>query len=284
MRVVRLLLTAIVSTTLLAGCASNERFSMAIKRTADPAVDAAPALAYQSREDDQRFPLFKSFEPVVASPLAGRTIAVSRYSDIALKPKEVVLTFDDGPMPGKTNKILKTLGDYGISATFFMVGEMAKAYPKIARDVAEAGHTIGTHTFRHANLRMMSDEAAMAEIRKGQISVAEALAPIGVTPAPFFRFPYLASTTSIRHHLANEGIVAIDVDIDSKDYFHGTPEMVRTRVLHALDVHNHGIILFHDIQARTATMLPSFLAALQSRGFKVVRLVPANEAPLVASR
>ncbi len=159
-----------------------------------------------------------------------------------------------------------------------MVGQMAKAYPKIAQEVAEAGHTIGTHTYRHANLRTMSDAAAMAEIRKGAMSVAQALEPIGRRPAPFFRFPYLADTAHLRRDLANEGIVAIDVDIDSKDYFRDAPSTVRERTLHALEKHGRGIILMHDIQARTAAMLPRFLEELQKRGYKVVRLVPAGEA------
>ncbi|WP_245396643.1 polysaccharide deacetylase family protein [Jiella sonneratiae] len=246
--------------------------------SATPAQSASPALGYQSPDAARDFPLFQSFQPPVGSALAGRTIAVARYSDIALRPKEVVLTFDDGPMPGKTHKILQALADHGVSATFLMVGQMAKAYPKIAQEVARAGHTIGTHTFRHANLRTMSDAAAMAEIRKGQMSVADALKPIGMAPAPFFRFPYLADTSRLRHELAEEGIVAIDVDVDSKDYFRDAPETVRDRTLRALDKHGRGIILMHDIQARTAAMLPGLLSALEARGYKVVRLVPAGHA------
>ena len=249
---------------------------------ATPAMSAAPALGYQTSVQDPQFPLFQSFQPAVASPLAGRTIPVARYSDIVLRDKEVVLTFDDGPMPGKTHKILEALSDHGVSATFLMVGQMAKAYPKIAQEVAEAGHTIGTHTYRHANLRTMSEASAMAEIRKGAMSVAEALEPIGRRPAPFFRFPYLADTQRLRHDLASEGIVAIDVDIDSKDYFRDAPATVRERTLRTLAKHGRGIILMHDIQARTAAMLPGFLADLEKRGYKVVRLVPADEAPQIA--
>ncbi|WP_246217628.1 polysaccharide deacetylase family protein [Jiella pacifica] len=248
-----------------------------------PATSASATLVgYQPPEADKTFPLFQSFQPPVGSSLSGRTIAVSRYSDIALRDKEVVLTFDDGPMPGKTHKILAALSDHGVGATFLMVGQMAKAYPNIAREVAEAGHTIGTHTYRHANLRTMSDAAAMAEIRKGELSVADALRPIGMRPAPFFRFPYLADTASLRHRLASDGIVAIDVDIDSKDYFRDAPETVRDRTLRTLDKHGRGIILMHDIQGRAAAMLPGFLAELEKRGYKVVRLVPADEASQVA--
>ncbi|MCE7027931.1 polysaccharide deacetylase family protein [Jiella avicenniae] len=277
MRPSRVLLSAVLAASLLSGCARNDRTSMAF--SAVPATGAASTLVgYQPAEVEKTFPLFQSFQPPVGSALSGRTIAVARYSDIALRDKEVVLTFDDGPMPGKTHTILKALSDYGVGATFLMVGQMAKAYPNIAREVAQAGHTIGTHTYRHANLRTMSDAAAMAEIRKGELSVADALKPIGMRPAPFFRFPYLADTQSLRHRLAGEGIVAIDVDVDSKDYFRDAPATVRERTLRTLDRHGRGIILMHDIQGRTAAMLPGFLAELEKRGYKVVRLVPEGQA------
>ena len=123
----------------------------------------------------------------------------------------------------------------------------------------------------------------MAEIRAGQISVAEALKPIGREPAPFFRFPYLADRASLRQRIANQGVVAIDVDVDSKDYFQTSASLVASRTILDLEKHGRGIILFHDIHERTVDMLPDLLAPLQSRGFKVVRLVPAGGAPLLAA-
>jgi peptidoglycan/xylan/chitin deacetylase (PgdA/CDA1 family) len=123
----------------------------------------------------------------------------------------------------------------------------------------------------------------MAEIRAGQISVAEALEPIGRAPAPFFRFPYLADRPSLRQRIARQGVVAIDVDVDSKDYFQTGASLVASRTILDLEKHGRGIILFHDIHERTVDMLPDFLAQLRSRGFKVVRLVPAGDAPLLAA-
>ncbi len=255
------------------------------RATASPSGTLLSFASQQSAAD--RFPLYRSYAPFSSSPLNGRTMQVARLSDIALLDKEVVLTFDDGPMPGKTETILKALDDHGVGATFMMVGEMARAYPQIARKVAAAGHTIGTHTEHHRNLRQMGADAAIAEIRSGERSVSAALAPMGAKPAPFFRFPYLADSPSLRARLAHEGLVAIDVDIDSKDYFRDAPATVAARTLKALDRHGRGIVLMHDIQARTAAMLPSFLDELQRRGYKVVRLAPArgpSAGPLVASR
>ncbi|MEF2552868.1 polysaccharide deacetylase family protein [Aurantimonas sp. A2-1-M11] len=265
---------AVLAACLLAGCAHNEATSLAIKGTT--AFPAVSALGFAADAEDGAFPLFQSFAPVSTSPLNGRTLEVGHISDIVLQPKEVVLTFDDGPIPGKTHQILRALDEYGVDATFLMVGQMARAYPTIAQDVALHGHTIGTHTERHPNLRTLSADAAMAEIHRGQRSVSAALAPIGRSPAPFFRFPYLADSRPLRERLSGEGVVAIDVDIDSKDYFRDVPAIVRDRTLLTLEKHGRGIVLFHDIQSRTAAMLPGFLQALQERGFKVVRLVPAE--------
>jgi peptidoglycan/xylan/chitin deacetylase (PgdA/CDA1 family) len=214
--------------------------------------------------------------PIPVGGLAGRTIVVSKASDIRLGPREVVLTFDDGPIPGKTDEILRTLDRFGVKATFLMVGQMADAYPAIARSVAERGHTIGTHTHDHTNLRTVSQAVAEAQIRKGEESVAAALRPGGFRPAPFFRFPYLADTAALRSSLAARNVTVIDVDVDSKDYFATGGEALRERALATIERRGSGIILFHDIHKRTVTMLPLLLADLKARGYKVVRLVPAG--------
>ncbi|SMD02993.1 Peptidoglycan/xylan/chitin deacetylase, PgdA/CDA1 family [Fulvimarina manganoxydans] len=270
---------ALLSLASLSACASNEAGRLALSSPpAQPTALSAPTLAFgaQPVAVDGGFPLYQSFQPARRSALAGRTIAVAQLSDIDLQPGEVVLTFDDGPMPGKTPKILDALEKAGVGATFLMVGQMAKAYPSITREVAAKGHTIGTHTESHKNLRTLGTEAAMAEIRRGEASVAKALAPAGFHPAPFFRFPYLADTQALRGRLAGEGVVTIDVDIDSKDYFRDGPSRVMARTLDAVERKRHGIILFHDIQARTVAMLPDFLAELERRGYKVVDLKPAE--------
>ena len=217
------------------------------------------------------------------SGLAGRTITVSRVSDIALAPGEVVLTFDDGPVPGKTESVLAALDAHRVKATFFMVGQMARSYPALVRKVAGRGHTVGTHTQNHANLRGLGQTAAIAEIDAGIRSVEAALVPSTGRAAPFFRFPYLADTAALRSHLASQGIVPIGTDIDSKDYFQSTPDQVRQRTMERLAKRGSGIILFHDIHQRTVSMLPALLADLRDGGYKVVRLVPGRRGGAVVA-
>ena len=110
-----------------------------------------------------------------------------------LAPGEVVLTFDDGPTPRYSRTILAALAAQCTKATFFMLGEMAAEYPALVKEIATLGHTIGTHTWSHPNLKRLSDEQARAQIESA-FTVIEKAAEQPI--APFFRYPYLSETNS----------------------------------------------------------------------------------------
>ena len=211
-----------------------------------------------------------------AGSLAGRTLAVASADEIVLRPGEVVLTFDDGPRPGKTEAILATLDRFGVKASFLMLGEAAERHPALARKVAAQGHTVGSHTYSHADLSTLTRQAAIDEIARGEDAVAAVLSNGGQASSPFFRFPYLSQTGFLRTSLNHSGAVILDVDIDSKDYYRDAPSVVAERTLQRLEARGSGIILFHDIHQRTVDMLPGFLAELSARGYSVVRLVPRD--------
>ncbi|KQX43112.1 hypothetical protein ASD04_00615 [Devosia sp. Root436] len=208
--------------------------------------------------------------------LGGRTLAVASTADIVLRPGEVILTFDDGPRPGKTPQILATLNDFGVKATFLMLGAAAQVHPGLAQQVAASGHTVGSHTFDHVDLSKLSRQAALDEIARGERAVQLALAGGGQNLSPFFRFPYLSQTGFLRTNLMQGSMVILDVNIDSKDYYKDTPEVVAARTMERLEARGSGIILFHDIHQRTVETLPLFLAQLEERGYSVVRLVPKD--------
>jgi peptidoglycan-N-acetylglucosamine deacetylase len=276
---IRVLCAAALLASLLSSCAGGRPVAGGTLVSAFAASQAREAS--DKFDADQPVPLTPAAWGRVNNPsgLAGRTIEVASPSDIVLRDKEVVLTFDDGPMPKKTEKILAILDEYGVKATFLMVGEMAKAHPDIARLVARHGHAIGSHTYRHPNLRSLSFEAAVAEIEKGQQAVSSAA---HVEPG-FFRFPYLADTQPLRRAAAGDGMVVLDVQIDSKDYFSVTPAAVATRTMTALRAERKGIILLHDIHNRTASMLPALLTQLKAEGYKVVSLHRKRSSMMVAS-
>ncbi|MGO4114283.1 polysaccharide deacetylase family protein [Rhizobium ruizarguesonis] len=208
--------------------------------------------------------------PRLAGPhhLAGRILEVSSLADLNLQDKEVILSFDDGPIPGRTDKVLAILDQFGVKGAFMMVGEMAEMHPALARKVAQDGNTIGSHTYDHANLSSLSFDAAMAEVIKGELAVTKATG----TDVSFFRFPYLAESHRLRAAIAKRDMVVMDVDIDSKDYFTTTPVSITQRTMNLLHKRDRGIILMHDIHKRTATMLPTLLSKLEAEGYKVVTL------------
>ena len=257
----------------LAGCAKPPSDHSVFNR---PASAEAPLITNSITNTSQ--PITRQPMPeriFAAGNLGGRTLAVASTSDIVLRPGEVILTFDDGPRAGKTSQILATLDQFGVKATFLMLGSAAQANPALAQQVARKGHTIGSHTFSHVDLSTLTRQAALDEIAKGERAVSLALGGAG-TLSPFFRFPYLSQTGFLRTNLMQGNMVVLDVDIDSKDYYKDTPDVVATRAMARLDARGSGIVLFHDIHQRTVDMLPEFLAQLQERGYSVVRLVPKD--------
>lgn len=187
-----------------------------------------------------------------------------------LEPKEVVLTFDDGPVPWITTPILDALDKFCTKATFFSVGEMALAYPWMPKEVMARGHTLGTHTWSHPlNLRALKVEKAEDQIDRGIAAVALAA---GQPIAPFFRFPGLSDSDVLLAHLQTLGVASFTVDVVSNDSYIGSPDRLADRVIRLAEARQGGILLFHDIKSATAKALPKILAELKERGFKVVHL------------
>lgn len=213
--------------------------------------------------------------PPPAADFSGRTIAVRTIADIRLKHRELVLTFDDGPLPGCTERILAILEEAGVKATFLMVGAPARAHPATVRMVAQKGHTIGSHTENHTDLRAADPVLARAEIDGGRDSVAAPLQASRYRATPLFRFPYLADTPPLRDELARRGIVVLDVDINIGDEGDLSPLQLHRQAIRRIVRRGSGIVLMHDIHARTAAMLPNLLADLKARGFTIVHLVAA---------
>jgi peptidoglycan/xylan/chitin deacetylase (PgdA/CDA1 family) len=189
-----------------------------------------------------------------------------------LEPKEVVLTFDDGPWPGNTPAVLKALDDECTKAVFFPIGKHATWHPEILKQVYAAGHTVGSHTWSHANLnsKKMTEQAAKDEVEKGYSAVKWAL---GADPAPFFRFPELQHNPSTMTYLGQRNVAMFSCDLDSFDYKHdGNSDKVVSTVMTKLDKLGKGIILMHDFQKHTADALPTLLRRLKAGGYKVVQM------------
>jgi peptidoglycan/xylan/chitin deacetylase (PgdA/CDA1 family) len=188
-----------------------------------------------------------------------------------LKDKEVVLTFDDGPWLVNTPSVLKTLADQCTTGIFFPIGKHATYYPEVLKQVAAAGHTIGSHTWSHANLnnKKLTEQQRKDEIEKGLAAVKWAL---GAPPAPFFRFPALQHPPEMVTYLGERNIGIFSCDLDSFDFKSSKPQQVTDNIFRKLDKLGKGIILMHDFQKHTAEALPEILRRLKAGGYKVVQM------------
>jgi peptidoglycan/xylan/chitin deacetylase (PgdA/CDA1 family) len=186
-----------------------------------------------------------------------------------LNPKEVVLTFDDGPLPGRTTAVLAALDAECTKATFFSVGKVAAGYPEILHQVAQSGHTIGAHTVTHKDLSKMPIGEAKDEIEKSISIIHRA---VGGPTAPFFRFPFLRASPESLKYLADRNIAVFSTDIDSFDFKRWSPDKLTAHIMSLLDKRGKGIVLMHDIQPHTAKALPGLLKELKAKGYKVVQL------------
>lgn len=204
---------------------------------------------------------------------------------LPLADHEVVLTFDDGPHPPTTSKVLAALAQECVRATFFLVGRSAAEHPDLVKRIAREGHTIGHHTWSHPYMARIPADAAKYEIDRGIASDEMALHGVSTsTPStPFFRFPYFEQTQAQLDLLQSRGIVVFGADLWASDWNDMTPEQELKLITERVAAARKGIILFHDAQARTAAMMPAFLRYLRENGFHVVHLVPAGTPQLNAA-
>jgi peptidoglycan/xylan/chitin deacetylase (PgdA/CDA1 family) len=197
---------------------------------------------------------------------------------LPLRDHEIVLTFDDGPSPPMTNKVLDTLAKECVRATFFLVGKPASGRSALVKRIAAEGHTIGYHSYTHANLAHISPEAAVEEIDRGIAGVETALHGVSTTTpsTPFFRFPYFDSTPAELDLLQSRGIAVFGADFWASDWERMSPQQELKLVTSRLEQIHKGILLLHDPQPRTVAMLPAFLRYLKDNGYRIVHIVPAS--------
>jgi peptidoglycan/xylan/chitin deacetylase (PgdA/CDA1 family) len=198
---------------------------------------------------------------------------------LPLADREVVLTFDDGPLPPYSDRVLQILKAECVKATFFLVGRHARANPEAVRRIYNAGHTIGTHSQNHP-LHQMSELRAAREIDGGIASIVAALGDAKAL-APYFRIPGLLRTSNIEALARTRSLVVWSSDTLADDWLKISAGEVLRLALSRLERKGRGVLLLHDIQPRTVLMLPTLLAELKRRGFKIVHVVPEGERPVL---
>jgi peptidoglycan-N-acetylglucosamine deacetylase len=214
---------------------------------------------------------------IAVDPNEHQRLGSFQYREtLPLNDREVVITFDDGPLSPFTPHILDTLAKECVKATFFMVGRMARTYPHLVKRVYAEGHTIGNHSQNHPfTFARMTVDHASREIEDGFASIRAALGePSGVSR--FFRIPGLLRQAPVENYLASRGYMTWSVDLMADDWTRISASEVVRRALERLDARGRGILLLHDIQPATALGLPTLLHELKARGYRIVHVVEAS--------
>src|SRR5712671_5181741 len=200
---------------------------------------------------------------------------------LPLGDHEVVLTFDDGPWPPTTPRVLAALANECVRATFFLIGKPASEHPGLVRRIAAEGHTIGHHTWLHRSLMQIPPDQTTEEIDHGIAAVEMALHGVasGTPTTPFFRFPGFESTPATLELLQARRIAVFGADLWAGDWKLMTPKQELKVLIDRLNRARKGIILLHDPRAQTAAMLPQFLRYLRDNDYRVVHVVPAASGP-----
>jgi peptidoglycan/xylan/chitin deacetylase (PgdA/CDA1 family) len=209
-----------------------------------------------------------------------------------LREGEVVLTFDDGPWPKNTPAVLAALAAHCTKAIFFPIGLHATYEPGILKQVAAAGHAVGSHTWCHQDLSKTKGRCNINgkvqaveydpkdEIEKGISAVRWA---VGGPTAPYFRFPALRQPPELIEYLGKRNIGIFSADLDSFDFKMRKPEQVRQSVMAKLKKNGKGIVLMHDFQHATAEAAMDLLNDLKAGGYKVVFMKPKFAVTTIAS-
>lgn len=253
----------------------EERAKMGVKESSIKAIEGMD-VANTAEELSFRFP-----DNVQKRDLSNGYYTLS--GDVA--KKEVVLTFDDGPHGVYTDQILKTLASVNAKVIFFATSNSVKGNPEVLKRVAKAGHAIGGHSNTHRCLA--SNQRCQNSNKGGRLSFKEATEEIAGSLRsvynvlgwvdPFFRFPFGESDPNLKDYLRKNSIGEFYWSIDSNDWRQKTPMQVVSDTMAQIESRGRGVVLFHDIQKKTAEALPTFLKQLYYKGYSVVLLKPSND-------
>jgi peptidoglycan/xylan/chitin deacetylase (PgdA/CDA1 family) len=195
---------------------------------------------------------------------------------LPLEDKEVVLTFDDGPMPPYTNRVLEVLAEHCVKAGYFLVGRMARGYPDLARRILAEGHTVGSHSENHLlGFDRAPIDLVKREIEQGIASVGTVLGKATAAHA-FFRIPGFLRREEVEDYLQARRLMTWSADVVADDWRHINAHEVVRRAIARLDEKGKGILLLHDIQPATALALPELIRQLKAKGYRIVHVVPGQ--------
>jgi peptidoglycan/xylan/chitin deacetylase (PgdA/CDA1 family) len=188
-------------------------------------------------------------------------------SSSPVRQKQIAISFDDGPLPEFTPRILEVLKDKNVPSTFFCIGKHVAQYPQILQQVQEQGHVIGNHSYSHGKLfDLLSAGKMYTDLQQMNAITRQA---IGITPL-LFRPPYGVTNPNLAKAIKKSGFVTVGWTIRSLDTITPDADKLLQRVLK--QVKPGAVVLFHDTCAVTVKILPVFIDTLKAQGYDIVPL------------
>ena len=221
------------------------------------------ACAQQHQPPAAAAPSISITPPVAQAPLTPREPrAPAQHNSVKLNQRVLALTFDDGPSPELTPRLLDILRQQGVRATFFVIGKNVQAYPEIARRIIAEGHEIANHSYNHPAFTQVGAARVRQEVNSTQDAIERAT---GRRPA-LIRPPYGAINDRVRAALLNEhGLDVILWSVDPLDWKRPGADVVTQRLVDG--AHPGAILLAHDIHPGTIEAMPSTIAQLKAKGY-----------------
>lgn len=242
-----------------------------------PAAEASPATnasadrttsASPSETPEETAPVSSATPHPARTPSSSQartsqgTRAIS-YNQVQTDHPVVALTFDDGPHPEFTPKLLDILKKRNVRATFYLIGKNVTAHPEIVRRMVAEGHEIGNHTYNHPALSKMGAARVKSELDRTTTAIRDAA---GVTPATM-RPPYGATNASLNRRIREEfSMPVIMWSVDPQDWRYRNASRVSSHIIN--NAKPGDIILAHDIHASTIAAMPAVVDALLAKGFQ----------------
>lgn len=212
-------------------------------------------------------PVSASAAPAIALPTDLTPNSYSTIAQVNTTRPQVALTFDDGPHPRLTPRLLDMLAAANAKATFYLIGNRVRQWPQITRRIAEEGHEIGNHSWSHPFLNRYGDGAVLHEIDRTSSAIFDATGRAPIT----FRPPYGAFTARQREMLFSQrNLPSILWSVDPRDWRRPGASVVARRILDG--THQGSIVLSHDIQSGTVEAMPTVLNGLNARGLQMVTI------------
>src|SRR5260221_3269725 len=203
--------------------------------------------------------------PSPASSPAPTGLKPATYFQANVDGPYIAMTFDDGPSPETTPRLLDILKQRNIKAPFLVIGKNAERNPAIVKRILAEGHEIGNHSWTHPQLSKLSDDRVTEEINKTQNAIKEAS---GYTPV-LMRPPYGAITARQKDWIEKQfGLSVIIWSVDPFDWKRPEASVIEQRIL--AGARPGAIVLSHDIHKQTVDAMPATLDALAAKGFKFV--------------